>query len=375
MSTILIDNDFNVSHSEPKAKNPNFHNTPNSQILRSPRRPQNDKEKDILIKKSTQTLRIGLFGLGVVGSGVWRMLKAKRDEFYDRFGIDVEIEGICVRDPLKERDPDLPRDIVRADPNELLYDDSIDVIIELIGGRYEALDVIERALRSRKHVITANKLVLAHELPRLCNLADRSGVNLFYSASVCGSVPVLHALDDLRIGDRITSIQGIVNGSTNFILTSMTNYGLTYEQALAEARSKGFLEADPMLDVSGADAAQKLSVLIYHAFGKHVTPEQIETAGIESITAEDVGRESKNGNVIKLIASASLDDFGRLRASVGPKALPRSHVFATTSDEFNALEIIARHAGPQILHGKGAGSFPTASAVISDVVELLREQY
>jgi homoserine dehydrogenase len=169
------------------------------------------------------------------------MLKTKRGEFYDRFGIDAEVAGICVRDTLKERDSDLPRNIFRADPNELLCDDSIDVIIELIGGRYEALDVIERALRSRKHVITANKLVLAHELPRLRNLADRSGVNLFYSASVCGSVPVLNALDDLRIGDRITSIQGIVNGSTNFILTSMTNNGLTYEQALAEARNKGFL--------------------------------------------------------------------------------------------------------------------------------------
>ena len=334
-----------------------------------------DNELEMLIKKSTRTLRIGLFGLGVVGSGVWRMIETKRDEFYNRFGIEVEIAGICVRDPLKERDTDLPKDIVSSDAKKLLYDDSIDVIIELIGGRYEALDVIEQALRSRKHVITANKLVLAHELPRLRKLADRNGVNLFYSASVCGSVPVLKALDDLRIGDKILSLQGIVNGSTNFILTSMTNYGLTYEQALAEARIKGFLEADPTLDVSGQDAAQKLSVLIYHAFGKHITPNHIDTNGIENITAEDVARESKNGNVIKLIASASSDEYGQLIASVQPKALPRSHVFATTSDEFNALEIITRHAGPQILHGKGAGSFPTASAVTSDVVELLREQY
>jgi homoserine dehydrogenase len=334
-----------------------------------------DNELEVLLKRSTHTLRIGLFGLGVVGSGVWRMLESKRDEFYDRFGIDVEIAGICVRDKYKEREPDLPIDIIKRDADELLHDDSIDVIIELIGGRYEALDVIERALRSRKHVITANKLILAYELPRLRKLADRNGVNLFYSASVCGSVPVLKALDDLRIGDRIKSIQGIVNGSTNFVLTSMSNYGVTYEQALAEARIKGFLEADPTLDVSGQDAAQKLSVLVYHAFGKHITPNQIETTGIEAITAADVARESKNGNVFKLIATASLDESGILSVNVQPKTLPRSHVFATTSDEFNALEIVARHAGPQILHGKGAGSFPTASAVISDVVELLREQY
>jgi homoserine dehydrogenase len=321
-----------------------------------------------------QTLRIGLFGLGVVGSGVWRMLATKRNEFYRRFGVDVEIAGICVRDTSKERDADLPLDIIRKNTDDLLLDDSIDVIIELIGGRYEALDVIERALRSRKHVITANKLILAHELPRLKKLADRHGVNLFYSASVCGSVPVLKALDDLRIGDSIKSIKGIVNGSTNFILTSMTNYGLTYDEALAEARIKGFLEADPTLDVSGQDAAQKLSVLIYHAFGKHITPNEIPTTGIENITAEEVEAESKKGNVIKLIAGASVDDSGVVVASVKPQSLPRSHVFATTSDEFNALEITAHHAGPQILYGKGAGSFPTASAVISDVVELLREQ-
>jgi homoserine dehydrogenase len=216
-------------------------------------------------------------------------------------------------------------------------------------------------------------LILAHELPRLKKLADRHGVNLFYSASVCGSVPVLKALDDLRIGDTIKSIKGIVNGSTNFILTSMTNYGLSYSEALAEARIKGFLEADPTLDVSGQDAAQKLSVLIYHAFGKHITPDKIETTGIVNITANDVERESKNGNVIKLIASAFLDNDNNIIAKVAPLALPKSHVFATTSDEFNALEIIAHHAGPQILHGKGAGSFPTASSVIGDVVELLRE--
>jgi len=332
-----------------------------------------DNEIDFLVKKSARRLRIGLFGLGVVGSGVWRMLRSKRDEFYDRFGIDIEIAGICVRDLYKERDADLPSNLISPDANELLNDDSIEVIIELIGGRYEALDVIEKALHARKHVITANKLILSHELPRLRTLADRNGVNLFYSASVCGSVPVLRALDDLRIGDQVESIQGIVNGSTNFILTSMTNYGLSYDEALAEARIKGFLEADPTLDISGQDAAQKLSVLVYHAFGKHITPNEIETTGIENISAEDIIRESKNSNVIKLIAGASIDKSGKIIASVKPKFLPRTHLFATTSDEFNALEIIARHAGPQILHGKGAGSFPTASSVISDVVELLRE--
>ncbi|MEP7235904.1 MAG: homoserine dehydrogenase, partial [Ignavibacteriota bacterium] len=316
---------------------------------------ETDNESEILTKRSTHTLRIGLFGLGVVGSGVWRLLEAKRSEFAAKFGIRVEIVGVCVRDPGKEREADLPLHIITDDPETLLEDDSIDVIIELIGGRYEALDVIEQALRSRKHVITANKLILAHELPRLRQLADRNGVNLFYSASVCGSVPVLNALDDLRIGDSIDSIRGIVNGSTNFILTSMTNHGLTYDEALVKARIKGFLEADPTLDVSGQDAAQKLSVLIYHAFGKHVKPDDIPTIGIENLTDADIRRAASEGKVIKLIASATLGKNGFIKASVAPELLEGSHVFATTSDEFNALEIIARHAGPQILYGKGAG--------------------
>ena len=329
--------------------------------------------REILSAKRTSTLRIGMFGLGVVGSGVWRMLREKRAEFATRFGIDVSIERVCVRNGDKVREEDLPLDRITTDFSAILEDDSIDVVIELMGGRFEAQAVIEAALASRKHVITANKLLLAHELPRLRKLADRNGVNLYYSASVCGSVPVLNALDDHRTGDEIESIRGIVNGSTNFILSSMTSSGIGYEEALILAREKGFLEADPTLDVSGQDAGQKLSVLIYHAFGKHITPGEIETIGIESITAERIEEEAKEGKVVKLIAEASLVN-GKISASVSPQAISKDHLFAATRDEFNALEIKAKHAGPQILYGKGAGSFPTASAVISDVVELLREQ-
>lgn len=329
--------------------------------------------ENFIAAKKIESLRIGMFGLGVVGSGVWRVLREKRREFAERFGIDVTIERVCIRDEAKERDADLPTDRITTNYNEILEDDSIDVVIELMGGRYEAEAVIEAALKSRRHVITANKLLLAYELPRLRNLADRNGVNLHYSASVCGSVPVLRALDDHRTGDRVEAIRGIVNGSTNFILSSMTASGISYEQALILAREKGFLEADPTLDVSGQDAAQKLSVLIYHAFGVHITPNKIDTTGIESITAERIAEELRNGKVIKLIAEASGED-GVLDARVSPQAIAREHLFAATRDEFNALEIKARHAGPQILYGKGAGSFPTASAVVSDVVELLRER-
>jgi len=218
-------------------------------------------------------------------------------------------------------------------------------------------------------------MILAYDLPRLRKRADRQGVNLFYSASVCGSVPVLNALDDLRIGDTILSLRGIVNGSTNFILTLMTEQGVSYEEAILEARARGFLEADPTLDVSGQDAAQKLSVLIFHAFDKHVPPEEIQTTGIETITKAAIETLLADAKVVKLLASASIDEVtGKITASVQPEILPRNHLFAHTRDEFNALEIQTRHAGPQLLYGKGAGSFPTASAVISDLIELLKEQ-
>jgi homoserine dehydrogenase len=322
--------------------------------------------------QKTKKLRLGLFGFGVVGTGVWKILDTKRAEFRRRFGVDVEIAGICVREPGKEREISVESGIVTDRPEVLLEDDSIDVVLELIGGRYEAQAVIEHALRSRKHVITANKLVLAHELPRLRSIAERNGVNLFYSASVCGSVPVLRALDEIKQSDTITQISGIVNGSTNFILTMMSEEGAEYEDAIKEARRRGFLEADPTLDVSGADAAQKLSVLIYHAFGQHILPHEIETRGIERITSHNVAEAKSAGETIKLIASARLEN-GELRAVVEPRRISTTHVFANTRDEFNALQIECRHAGPQLLYGKGAGSLPTASAVVSDLIEVLKE--
>jgi homoserine dehydrogenase len=346
----------------------------------------------IPVKKKIRHLRIALFGFGVVGTGVWEVLEAKRNEFRKQFSTEIEIAGICVRDVEKQRVSNAPRSLITNSPEELLEADRIDIVIELIGGRYEAAGVIEHALQSRKHVITANKLVLAHELPRLAALAERNGVELLYSASVCGSVPVLAALDELRTRDTIQKISGIVNGSTNFILTMMgdsvasqppfegggaspTMQGVVdLGDAIDEARRRGFLEADASLDLSGADAAQKLSVLTYHAFGEHVRPHEIDTTGIEQISIDDIRNACESGFAIKLIASAARNPTnGKIEAVVQPERVPASHVFAHTRDEFNALEIQTLHAGPQVLYGKGAGSLPTASAVVSDLVSLLRE--
>jgi homoserine dehydrogenase len=332
-------------------------------------------------ERGVRRLRVALFGFGVVGTGVWNVLREQQIAFRKQFNAEIEIAGICIRDLEKPRLASAPTELITTRAEKLLEDDSIDVVIELIGGRYEAASVIERALEGRKHVITANKLVLAHELPRLSAIAKRHGVELLYSASVCGSVPVLQALDELRTRDTIRKISGIVNGSTNFILTMMSdslaqsgNTATSFEEAVAEARRRGFLEADASLDLSGADAAQKLSVLTYHAFGQHVRPHEIDTQGIERITSEDIRFALANGETIKLLASASLNpETGSVEATVRPSHVPLTHLFAHTRDEFNALEIETQHAGPQVLYGKGAGSIPTASAVTSDLVSLLRE--
>jgi homoserine dehydrogenase len=326
------------------------------------------------VVKEVRTLNVGIFGCGVVGTGVCKILQSKHAEFIRRFRTDVRLKGICVQDAQKIRDSSVPRHLITSEPGALLDNGEIDLVLELIGGRYDALNVIESSLAARKHVITANKLVLSHELPRLRKLAQRRGVSLLYSASVCGSVPVLRAIDELRVGDEIRSIRGIVNGSTNFILTAMAEQDISYEAALVEARARGFLEADPSLDVSGQDAAQKLSVLIYHAFGQHVRPEAIQTSGIDTVRQEDVARAQRQGRTIKLVAQACKDLVSqRVTAMVQAVEVDRTHLFAHTRDEFNALEIETLHAGPQLLYGKGAGSLPTASSVIGDLLELLRE--
>ncbi|HZK75527.1 MAG TPA: homoserine dehydrogenase [Candidatus Kapabacteria bacterium] len=332
-------------------------------------------------ERGVRRLRVALFGFGVVGTGVWNVLREQRAAFRKQFNAEIEIAGICVRDMEKPRLASAPSELITTRAEKLLEDDSIDVVIELIGGRYEAASVIERALEGRKHVITANKLVLSHELPRLSAIAKRHGVELLYSASVCGSVPVLQALDELRTRDTIRKISGIVNGSTNFILTMMSDSftsgtaATSFEEAVAEARRRGFLEADASLDLSGADAAQKLSVLTYHAFGKHIRPHKIVTKGIERITSDEIRSALSGGETVKLIASASQNPkTGKVEATVRPRRVPLTHLFAHTRDEFNALEIETQHAGPQVLYGKGAGSLPTASAVTSDLVSLLREE-
>jgi len=323
--------------------------------------------------KRRRILRIGLLGLGVVGSGVAHILDAIHSTAYAQCGAEIELAAVAVLHKEKQRAVRVPHNIITNDAWSVATDPEIDVIIEVIGGEEPARSLMREALNTGHHVITANKLVLSSALSSFHALARVNRVQLLYEAAVCGSIPVLRSINMLRQTDEIISLRGIVNGSTNYILTAMAQRGISRDEAIAEARAAGFLEADPTLDLSGADAAQKLAILIHHAFGEYVLPNEIETIGITNISHSDIADAQRRGFTVKLVASAIRSErCGGIIARVAPEEIPFDHPFASTNNELNTIELQTRYAGPQLLSGKGAGSLPTASAIIGDVVRVIR---
>jgi homoserine dehydrogenase len=320
-----------------------------------------------------KSIQIGLFGCGVVGSGIYRILEERASELAGQSGVKMNIKKICVRDLDRER-PGIRRELLTVDGASILDDPEIDIIIEVIGGEREALGIISRALVAGKSVVTANKVVVSKYLPTLRALEDLHGGRLFYGASVCGSVPIVKVIDETLSADRISSLRGVINGSTNFILSRLAS-GLSWESALEEARREGFLEADPTADISGSDAAHKLSILAFHAFGEHVLPEHISTIGIEGITADDMAAAAESGCRIKLVAEARRTEHG-IDLSVGPRLLPVGDPLAGVDGEGNIVELRCQGVGTQYFIGNGAGSLPTANAVVSDLLDLVsRRRY
>jgi homoserine dehydrogenase len=318
------------------------------------------------------TLNIGLFGCGTVGSGVYTILREQADRIASSTGSRLQIKRVCVLHPEKEREIAIPAEALTSNSDLLLEDPEIDIIVEVIGGEQEALGIITRALVNGKSVVTANKVVVSKHLPLLRRLEEIHGGRLFYGASVCGSVPILKVIDETLALDRVQSLRGVVNGSTNFILSRLAE-GLSKEAALLLAETNGFLEADPTADLSGADAAHKLSILACHAFGRHVPPSKIPTIGIEGITAEDMADAKLAGCTIKLVAEA-FEEGDRLVLSVAPRRVLLSDPLASVLDEVNIVEIECQGIGVQRFIGKGAGSIPTANAVVSDLFDLLAQR-
>lgn len=321
--------------------------------------------------QSPRTIQVGILGCGVVGSGTIRALEENAAAIERQLQARLVVKKVCVRNLDKERDVDLPRELFTANAAEVLDDPEIEIVAELIGGIQPASEYIFRALRNGKHVVTANKELIAKGgNPLLVEAAER-GKDLFFEGAVAGGIPIIRALKVSLAANRVEEVMGIVNGTTNYILTQMAQNGLDFSVALAEAQVHGYAEADPTDDVDGFDAAYKLSILASIAFQSRVPLEKVFHEGIRGITDRDIAYGKELGYVIKLVAVAKQREEG-LELRVHPAMLPESHPLASVNDVFNAVFVRGNAVGDVMFYGRGAGSLPTGSSVAADLMEVAR---
>jgi homoserine dehydrogenase len=316
-------------------------------------------------------IRIGLLGCGVVGGATARILVEHAGDLEQRCGRSIEIARIAVRSRSKRRPVTLPDDVWTTDPWEVVGDPSIDVVAELLGGIEPARDLIVEAIRNKKHVVTANKELLSSLGKEVLDEAERASVDLLFEAAVAGGIPIIRPLKESLAGDRVTRVTGIVNGTTNFILTRMADSGMSFGEALAEAERLGYAEMDSSADIDGTDAAAKLAILSSVAFNSRVVAEDVHREGIRRITADDISAAHEMGYEVKLLAVADMHD-GEISARVHPSMLPRTHPLAAVRDVYNAVFVQGEEAGELMFLGRGAGAGPTGSAVVGDIVEIAR---
>lgn len=314
---------------------------------------------------------IGLLGLGTVGSGVVQLIHNHQEELAHQVGCEVRVKSILVRDTGKERDINIENTYLTTNPDEILQDPDIDVIVEVIGGVEETRLHIIKALEAGKHVVTANKDLIALYGPELQRKAIENQCDLFYEASVGGGVPILRGLAEGLASDRLQKLMGIVNGTTNYILTKMDEDGLSYEEALQGAQDLGFAEADPTADVEGLDAARKMAILARLAFHTTVDLDEVEVSGISNVSIEDLNYGKKLGYTMKLIGFAENNEES-LEVSVHPTFLSNHHPLASVKNEYNAIYVNGEAVGETMFYGPGAGSLPTATAVMADVIAVIK---
>lgn len=316
-------------------------------------------------------INIGLLGFGVVGSGVAKILQDHQEDLHHKLGVPVKIKKVLVKNLHKDRETTLPLKAFTDNLYEVLEDSSIDLIVEVMGGTYDAKEAIERSLRAGKGVVTANKDVMAEFGPGLLKLADENKCDLFYEASVGGGIPLIRTLEDGLASDRIRALTGIVNGTTNFILTKMKHEKMSYEDALAEATALGFAEADPSADVDGIDAARKMVILASLSFSTEVRLGDVFVRGMREIQEGDLELAEQFGYTVKLAGSAKKNEDG-IEVAVEPVFFPNSHPLASVNNEFNAVYIYGDAVGETMFYGPGAGSLPTATSVTGDIIAACR---
>jgi len=324
-------------------------------------------------RHATSTARVALLGCGNVGGALAQLLLTRQDDIAARTGIRLELVAIAVSDAKRTRPAGIPAELFGTDAAALVARDDVDVVVELIGGLHPAQELIEAALRAGKPVVTANKAVLAVSGAELAELADARGVDLLYEAAVAGAIPIVRTLRESLAGEQIVRVMGIVNGTTNFILTRMEEDGVDFADALEEAQRLGLAERDPTADVEGHDAAAKAAILAALAFGSDVVDVDVHREGISGIRAVDVAYANRLGYSVKLLAVAELVDGGpELSVRVHPAMVPKAHPLASVRGAFNAVFVEGTVSGELMLYGRGAGGEPTASAVLGDLVDAAR---
>lgn len=315
-----------------------------------------------------KSLKIGILGLGTVGGGTYTILTQNKEIMEKRTGCDIEVVKILDR----YKRPGVPEYLYTENPDEILNSPDIDLVVETLGGIEPACSFMLQAMEHGKHVVTANKAAVAANYEKLQETAKKNNVKFLFEASVGGGIPVLTAMQNALEGNYFLEVKGILNGTTNYILTKMTEEGADYADILKDAQQKGFAEADPTADVEGIDVANKLSILIALAFDKYIAPTDIPTTGISKITKADIEEAAAQGCKIKLIAHASLNDDGTIDCHVAPEKLPVAHPLAGVSNEFNAVYITGDMVDEVMFYGKGAGALPTGSAIVGDILSIAR---
>ena len=320
-----------------------------------------------------KTVKIALLGLGNVGRGVWNILKMNEEEIMKRSGYKVEVAKILVRDKNKPRTVEVLDEIVTTDFNEILNDDSIKIVVEVMGGIEPAKDYILKAMSKKKNVVTANKMLIATNGDELFHKADEEGVMINYEASVAGGIPIIQSINESLTANKIEQLYGIVNGTTNFILSKMELEGSGFYDVLKEAQELGYAEADPTSDIEGYDAQYKLAILASLAFGTKIDIDKVYRQGITNITSLDMEYAKSLGMVIKLLAIVK-EKNGKLELRVHPTMIPETHPLANVYDSFNAVFIKGNSVGDLMFYGRGAGDLPTGSAVVADIISVIRDE-
>lgn len=325
------------------------------------------KERGLTMNK----IKVGLLGLGTVGSGVVRIIENHQDKLFHRVGCVIEVKKVLVRDFEKERLIDIPRDILTTNVDEILNDPEISVVIEVMGGIDGTKEYLIRALENHKHIVTANKDLMALHGGELLKIAKQNKCDLYYEASVAGGIPIIRSLVEGLSSDRINRIMGIVNGTTNYILTKMAKEGRQYDEVLEEAQKLGYAESDPTSDVEGLDAARKMTILATLGFSMPVELSDVLVKGISKVSKQDLDYAKQLGYTMKLIGLADRNEDG-IEVSVEPTLLPEAHPLANVNDVFNAVYVYGEAVGETMFYGPGAGSLPTATAVVSDLVAVVK---